>query len=198
MAITQEPILSAHSRQSQGWIARLKEDPLPNLAGLGVILVLVLVSIGLLIAEKPAVRPPLKVLGGGFIFNYRISDIFYGVTLVPVHSVKLGDVVEARFENPAGGSDIVVRTQFGLKSEPIQLRTPPLRGVVADKPYKVVLRLLSRESDEVRWSSTLHYQSNIDGSLISREPPVIGPGYHRNPAYIDDPVLRSQAIEGSK
>ncbi|WP_428606922.1 hypothetical protein [Sedimenticola sp.] len=176
---------------TSGWMVRLKSNPLPYLAAYGVAAVMLLVGIGWLTAEKTGTQPYLHVLGGGFIFNYRVSDIFYGVAVVPVHSVEVGDVVEARFEDPAGGPDIPVRKQFGLTHEPIQLRTPPLQGVIAGRPYRVELRVLSRVDERVMWSSVLHYRSNIDGKLISPVPPVLGPGYHRNPAYPDKPLSTS-------
>ena len=175
----------ATAQQVDGWLVRLKRNPLPYLAGFGVLAVFILVTIGWLMAPPPASRPYLKVLGGGFIFNYRVSDIYYGVAVVPVQSLEVGDVVEAKFEDPAGGPDILVRKHFGLTHDPIQLQTPPLQGVVAGRPYRVELQVRSREDNHVLWSSTIYFKSNIDGKLISPIPPVVGPGYHRNPAYPD-------------
>lgn len=174
-------------QQPAGWKARLKSNPLLSLAAICVAAVLLLVGIGWLAADKPETQPYLRVLGGGFIFNYRVNDIFYGIAVVPVHSVDVGDMVEALFENPAGGPDIRVRKQFGITHEPTQLRTPPLRGVVAGRPYRVELRLLAREDEHVIWATTLHYTSSLSGEIIGRDPPVLGPGYHPNPAYRGNP-----------
>lgn len=187
MAMRHADGLPDATHQPGGWKARIKSNPLPALAAICVVTVLLLVGIGWLTAEKPRERPYLNVLGGGFIFNYRVSDIYYGIAVVPVHSVDVGDIVEARFEDPSGGPDILVRKRFGLVHEPTQLRTPPLRGVVAGRPYRVELRLLAREDGHLVWSTVLHYKSSLDSKIINREPPVLGPGYHRNPAYRDAP-----------
>jgi hypothetical protein len=133
-----------------------------------------------LAACEDASKPPLAMAGGGFIFNYRIAEVFYGVSLKPQRRLKPDAVLEGEFENPAGGPNLIVRETLGPEPKLIYaLQTPPLKGVKAGRPYKVVVRLL--EGGKVTGNLERTLTSDLDQDMIPDAPLTIGPGYTRNP-----------------
>lgn len=131
--------------------------------------------------EDPDSKPYLAFLGGGFMFNYRVADTFYGFTAKVIRPVPVGTVLEAQFEDPAGGQPIIVRERMGTEKQQYALRTPGVLGVKKDRPYKVIVRLLERDTDRVIWQTEKHYSSVIDQTVMPEGPLTIGPGYHRPP-----------------
>lgn len=154
-----------------------------RLAAAACALLVPLFVIGWLTREDPAERPYLKVLGGGFIFNYRVADVYCGFTAAIMRPLPTGSIVEAAFENPAGGPPYIVRERVGgADMARLSMRSPPLRGVEAGKHYKVALRVLDREETQIVWSRDLTFESNISDAVVPEQPLTIGPGYARNPA----------------
>jgi hypothetical protein len=141
----------------------------------------VLFAVGWLTREDPQTKPYLKILGGGFMFNYRVADVYYGFTALVVRPLPTGSIIEASFEDPAGGSDHVVRLRVGTQTERYSLRTPPVRGVEAGRPYRVAIRVMDREEREVHWRHELVYTSQISDAIVPEKPLTTGPGYARNP-----------------
>jgi hypothetical protein len=127
-----------------------------------------------------ASKPPLVIAGGGFIFNYRIAEVFYGVSLKPQRRIAAGAVLEGEFENPAGGPNLLVRETLGTEPKLIYaLQTPPLTGVKAGKPYKVEVRLFEAGRVTARLERTI--TSDLDQDMIPDAPLAVGPGYTANP-----------------
>lgn len=149
-------------------------------AGLAVT-ILVLTAIVIANRPDPGARPYLKFTGGGFVFNYRIAEIFYGFTARIVRPIDVGTVLEAEFEDPAGGDPIVVRQRIGSRVPTLTMRTPAVTGVVKGRSYKVVVRLRRREGDEVFAVYEKSYSSNIGEEVMPKTPLTVGPGYHRPP-----------------
>lgn len=89
----------------------------------------VLFVVGWFTREDPADAPYLKILGGGFMFNYREAEIFYGFTAQVVRPLASGSIIEATFEDPAGGAPLVVSERVSTMTDRYALRTPPVRGV---------------------------------------------------------------------
>ena len=58
--------------------------------------------------------------------------------------------------------------------------TPPLTGIVADKDYKVTLRLLDADGKELE-KIEKNFRSQLDQALLPEKPLTIGPGYTKNP-----------------
>lgn len=154
---------------------------LRNLLVAAAALLALLFVVGWLTRENPDDKPYLKVLGGGFMFNYREAEVFYGFTAAVVRPLPTGSIIEAAFEDPSGGPEHVVRERVGTGTQRYALRSPPLRGVEADTPYSVDVRVLDRGGDRVIWSDTLAIQSQIDDKVVPDSPLTVGPGYHRNP-----------------
>jgi hypothetical protein len=124
-------------------------------------------------------RDYLAVAGGGFIFNYRIAEATYGIALKPMRELPEHGVVEATFDNPAGGESLMIRKQGPFNPTRIALETPPVHGVVKDHPYKVVV-VLKDESGKVLQTIERTYRSELDQSVLPERPLAIGPGYQPN------------------
>jgi hypothetical protein len=155
---------------------------LPRLVGAALALLAVLLAVGWLTRENPQDKPYLKILGGGFMFNYRVSDVYYGFTALVDRPLPTGSVIEAAFEDPAGGPDHVVRTRVGTDTNRYSLRSPPVRGVEAGKPYTVAIRVLDRTEDRLLWTHRMAFRSQIGDAVVPDRPLTVGPGYARNPA----------------
>lgn len=143
--------------------------------------VAVLAAIGWATRQDPKDKPLLAILGGGFMFNYRVAEVFYGFTAQVTKPLETGSVIEARFENPAGGADLVVRERVSAITDRYALRSPPIRGVEANRPYHVAVRVLDRTESRELWATTLNFTSRIGDEAVPDKPLVIGPGYTKNP-----------------
>ncbi|MDV6228676.1 hypothetical protein R2G56_20500 [Nitratireductor aquimarinus] len=141
----------------------------------------VLFAVGWFTREDPADAPYLKILGGGFMFNYREAEIFYGFTAQVVRPLASGSIIEATFEDPAGGAPLVVSERVSTMTDRYALRTPPVRGVEAKKPYRVDIRVYDRAKTTLLWQEEHSYASQIADTVVPEKPLTIGPGYHRNP-----------------
>lgn len=124
--------------------------------------------------------PPIAIQGGGFIFNYRVAEVFYGVSVKPLWRLDPGTVLVAEFEDPAGGPPLVVRETVVGGRLSYGLRTPPLQGVRAGRDYKVVVAALAPDGRKLgRVSHTL--RSDLDQEVNPDRPLTVGPGYTQSP-----------------
>ena len=155
---------------------------LPRVVAAAVALLAVLFAIGWTTRVDPSDKPYVKVLGGGFMFNYRIGEVFYGFTAVVQRPLASGSIIEASFDDPAGGPPHVVRTRVAADTDRYSLRSPPVRGVEKDKPYGVAVRVLDREGKTELFREQLSIRSQISDAIVPDKPLVIGPGYAPNPA----------------
>jgi len=141
----------------------------------------VLFAIGWSTRQDPSDKPLLAILGGGFVFNYRVADIYYGFTAVVQRPLESGSIIEARFEDPAGGQDLVARERVSAMTNRYAFRSPPVRGVEAGRPYKVTIRVLDRRQASELWATSLEFTSQVSDQGMPDQPLTIGPGYQRNP-----------------
>ncbi len=146
-----------------------------------VALLAVLMAVSWMTREDPETRPYLKILGGGFIFNYRVANVHYGFTAIVERPLPTGSVIEAAFEDPAGGPSHVVRQRVGTGTNHYSFHSPPVRGVEADKPYRVAIRVMDRAEHQLLWAHDLAFRSRISDSVVPNRPLTIGPGYEANP-----------------
>ncbi len=84
--------------------------------------------------------------GGGFVYNYRIGEVYYGFVAQPRRKLPADAELVARFENPAGGPEIEVREPVEPGKTQYMFRTPPVKGVLKDRPYAVSLTLREKGS----------------------------------------------------
>ena len=146
-----------------------------------VALALVLFGVGLLTREDVADKPYLKIAGAGFIFNYRVADAYYGFTAVVQKPVRNYSRIEAEFEDPAGGPPHRVTARLTPRSSRFGLRSPPLRGIEANRPYHVSVRLVQNGDGAGLFRETFTVSSKISDRIVPPEPLTVGPGYARNP-----------------
>ncbi len=126
-------------------------------------------------------KPYLTFAGGGFVFNYRLATADYGFVARVMRTIPAGSIIEAEFEDPAGGDPIVLRQSTRTGRSSYVFRTPSLQGVRANRDYQVVLRLLDPEQEEFA-SYRRSFRSSVDQNVLPETPPVVGPGYQRAPS----------------
>jgi hypothetical protein len=122
----------------------------------------------------------MEVVGGGFLFNYRIAVATAGLVVVPTRELPEGASVEVTFENPAGGAPIVMIQDASNRKVQLNFNTPPLFGIVADKKYVVRIRLVAADGSEIERIDK-NFHSALDQSVLPPKPLTVGPGYIRNP-----------------
>lgn len=146
-----------------------------------VALLVPLFAIGWLTREDPADKPLLQISGGGFIFNYRVAEVYYGFSASVMRPLPVGSIIEAEFEDPAGGEAHRARLRVGADTRHYSLRSPPVRGVEAGRPYHVAIKVFDREEKELIWQQELDIRSQISDAIVPDQPLTIGPGYAKNP-----------------
>lgn len=157
-------------------------------AGIAVLLA-VLFAIGWFTRQDITNDAYLQILGGGFMFNYREGEVYYGFTAEVVRPLASGSIIEASFEDPDGGPPLVVKERVSTMTNRYSLRSPPVRGVEADRPYHVAIKVYDREGKELIWQTERDYTSEISDRVVPEKPLTIGPGYHGNPEAMS---LKSQ------
>ena len=154
---------------------------LNHLIAAAAVLLALLFAIGWMTREDPETKPYLGILGGGFMFNYREGDVYYGFTAMVQRPLPTGSIIEASFEDPGGGEPLVVRQRVGTDTERYSLRSPEVRGVEAGKPYHVAIRIFDRGKQNLLGMQSLDFTSKISDDVVPDKPLVIGPGYTPNP-----------------
>lgn len=131
--------------------------------------------------EDPSQKPYLAIAGGGFVFNYRVSEVFYGFTALVARPLETGSIIEASFSTGKDSSPAVVRQRVGTETRRYALRSPGLVHVMEGVPYAVTIRVLDRSGSKELWRTKKSYVSQISSDgLIASKPLTIGPGYTRN------------------
>lgn len=152
-----------------------------RLVAASIALLAVLFAAGWATRIDPNDKPVIAVLGGGFILNYRIADHYYGFTAVVQKPLESGSIIEAVFEDPAGGAPIVLRQRVSPATNRYDFRTPSLTGIEARRPYRVQVRVLDREETGEIYATELAFGSDVGSESLPAAPLTIGPGYARNP-----------------
>jgi hypothetical protein len=129
--------------------------------------------------------PAFEVVGGGFLFNYRLAEVTASMVVVPHRAFPAGSSVEMSFENPAGGAPIVVAKPVTPETTKLDFETPPLSGVKADRDYLVSLRLIDGQGKELERIDK-KFRSQLDQSKLPKAPLTVGPGYTPNPQNAPD------------
>ena len=140
--------------------------------------------------------PYLEVAGGGFIFNYRIGEAHYGLVLAQKRALPDGAIIEAILENPDGGEPYRLRQVLRGPSRRIVFDSPPVRGVVKDRPYKVTVRVLDEEGAAELQRIETSLTSNLDQTVLPDRPLTLGPGYRRNVEGFETPFPPERAGGG--
>jgi hypothetical protein len=130
--------------------------------------------------QREDTKEPLKVSGKVFIFNYRVAQATYVVTLARNGPLPDPSFVETTFENPAGGAPLVTRSKIFPFWEKVSLESPPVHCVAKGKAYAVGIRILDGEGKVIQTIET-SLTSTLDQSIMPGKPLVIGPVYTPNP-----------------
>ncbi|UJW76816.1 hypothetical protein IM739_09730 [Rhizobium sp. SL42] len=130
--------------------------------------------------QRETEAEPLTLTGRVFVFNYRIAQASYLVTLARNAPLPEGSLAETIFENPAGGAPITTRTKIFPFWDKISLDSPPVHCVVKDRPYAVTIRILDGQNRLIQQIDT-SIASTLDQSVLPAKPLVVGPLYTPNP-----------------
>lgn len=123
--------------------------------------------------------PYLAVEGGGFVFNYRIAEVTYGLVARVDRTIPAGTRIVAAFEDPAGGAPLVTEQVARPGLAKLVLHSPPVAGVVAGRPYGVTVRLVDPADGAEIGRLETSFTSTVDQSLMPAAPLTVGPGYQR-------------------
>jgi len=144
-------------------------------------LVAVLAVLFALREPEDTTRPYVEFAGGGFIFNYNVAAAYYGFVARVVRRVPPGTILEAEFEDPAGGPPIVVRSVAGVFAKQFRFESPPLEGVKANRDYRVELRLIDPDDGTLMAAYSRTFRSDLDQDILPTAPTTIAPTYRPNP-----------------
>lgn len=123
----------------------------------------------------------LKVIGGTFVFNYRLATAYAGALVVAERDPPVGSTVEVSFPDPAGGPPLVFQKTVAAGQYRFDFTIEPLHGVKANVDYVATIRLISPEGAELD-SIQRTYRSEVDqDATVPEKPLTIGPGYTPNP-----------------
>lgn len=130
--------------------------------------------------QRDEPREVAKLSGRMFVFNYRVAVASYLVTLQRIAPIRDGSTVEAAFENPRGGPDLIINDKIFPTNDRITVQSPPVECVKQDRPYKVSIRIKAPEGDILQTIQTT-IRSDTDQSALPAKPLVVGPLYTPNP-----------------
>jgi hypothetical protein len=122
----------------------------------------------------------LNVSGKIFVFNYRIAQATYVLTLSKVRPLPDDSELETTFENPAGGAPLIVRQKIWPTMAKITVESPPVKCVKANREYKVYMRLIDANGQLLQ-TIERKMVSDVDQSVMPDKPLVVGPFYDPNP-----------------
>jgi hypothetical protein len=134
--------------------------------------------LGLLVScEDNAATPYLEFAGGGFVFNYRNADHYYGFVVRSRKPLPEGAILEARFEMPQGAPEQVVRAEPAPGQLQYAFRTQTLRGIEKGHDYKAVIRVIDGKTGSEIASYAKSFHTDVDQASLPDKPLVTGPGY---------------------
>lgn len=122
----------------------------------------------------------LNVSGKIFVFNYRIAQATYLLTLSKVRPLPDDSMLETTFENPAGGDPFIVQQKIWPTMTKVTVESPPVKCVKANREYKVSMRVMDAKGATLQ---TIERKmiSDTDQSVMPEKPLVVGPFYDANP-----------------
>src|SRR5262245_2629543 len=101
--------------------------------------------------------PYLEFAGGGFIFNYRNAQAFYGFVAKPLRTLPESGVIEARFDMPQGAEPFVASEKVVPGQLQYSFKAPFLTGIEKGHEYKAVMRLIDQSGKELgRYERSFH------------------------------------------
>ena len=120
-----------------------------------------------------------KLTGRIFVFNYRVSEASYMVTIEQQVQIPDGITIVTQFQDPTGGPKIEITRTAWPKLKRVSLASPPIRCVKAGVAYAVDIAVKNAEGQTVQTIATT-VTSNIDQSVLAAKPLLVGPVYEPN------------------
>lgn len=150
-------------------------------------LLTILLPLVLLLAacQRESGPDPLKLTGKMFVFNYRLAYATYLVTLEQTQPLPEGSVVQAEFENPAGGAPLTLERRIFPNLPRVVLESPDVTCVKKGRLYRVTIAVMGPEGSRLQLLET-EVTSNVDQSILPAKALVVGPGYDKNPEVFKD------------
>jgi hypothetical protein len=130
--------------------------------------------------QREDVNEPLKLSGKVFIFNYRVAQATYVITLARNGPLPEESFAVTQFENPAGGAPIETRTKIFPFWQKVALESPPVHCIVKGKPYAIAIRVVDKDDNLLQAIDTT-LTSTLDQTIMPGKPLVVGPIYTPNP-----------------
>ena len=127
---------------------------------------------------EDSAKPYVEFAGGGFIFNYRTANHYYGFVVRQKKPLPAGSKLEARFEVPNGPEQIFEQSAREGQLQYV-FQTGDLDGIITHHPYKAVLRIIegTTGAEIARYEKT--FKTDVDQSALPDGPLVTGPGYQQ-------------------
>ena len=147
------------------------------------VLLIFLCIAGLLLAacDDQSAKPYVKIIGGGFVVNYRYSTMIYGFVAKPLRPLPPGATLEASFEVPGSDQKYVITLPVQNGKMQYAFETQPLHDVKKDTSYKARLRLLEKDTGKELASLEKEFRSTVDQSSLPTKALVEGIGYSPAP-----------------
>lgn len=133
--------------------------------------------------EDQSKRPFIEIVGGGFVLNYRYSELTYGVLVRQNKPFPPGAVLEASFDKPGTTEKQVISVAAVDDVKGFKFESGPVVGAKKDEKYTVVVRLLDKAGGKELGRAEKTFMVQIDLSTLPQQPLVIGPGYQKGPGY---------------
>ena len=133
--------------------------------------------------EDETKKPYIEIVGGGFVLNYRLSQLTYGVLVRQNRKFPEGAVLEASFDKPGTTEKQVVTIAATDNPKGFKFESEPVLGAKRDEKYTVVVRLLSKAGGTELGRTEKTYTVQVEADALPDKPLVIGPGYQKGPGY---------------
>jgi hypothetical protein len=134
---------------------------------------------GMAACQREQAETYFKLTGRIFVFNYRVSEARYMVTIEQTRPIGDGMTVLARFQDPTGGAPLEITRTAWPKLARVVLASPTVRCIKADVPYDVSIDITDANGVVVQ-TITTQVTSNVDQSVLAAKPLIVGPVYEPN------------------
>lgn len=135
--------------------------------------------VGLTACQREKGEDLFKLTGRIFVFNYRVSEASYMVTIEQQVQIPDGLTIVTQFQDPTGGKPIEITRTAWPKLKRVSLASGPIRCVKSGVPYSVDITVKNSSGETVQTIATT-VTSNIDQSVLAAKPLLVGPVYEPN------------------
>lgn len=134
--------------------------------------------------------PYLEFAGGGFEVNYRNGTTLYGFLVRPMRTLERGTVLEAVFEDPAGGTPFKVSKTVAEPQLTYVFKSPEVRGLVKGKPVTAVIRVLAASDGKQLARYERQFTPTLSDAELPHLPLAPGPDYAPNAELFEGGTLK--------